>query len=101
MRITPFTRNQVFQPEQINAMSEAFTRACLSLGLVERSDPATELVAKRIMQLTQRGAASARTLCRDHARVQTGSKLSFRRERRGLRPAFFSGEEAPKRLRLL
>jgi hypothetical protein len=53
MPITPFLRNQVFQPEQIGAMSEAFTCACTSLGLADHTDPIAKLVANHIIQLAQ------------------------------------------------
>ena len=45
MPITPFLQNQAFEPEQIEAMSDALTRVRLSLGLTERADPVIELVA--------------------------------------------------------
>lgn len=55
MPITPFLRNQAFDPETIEAMSAAFTKACASLGLLERSDRMTELVAWQIIEAAQRG----------------------------------------------
>ena len=39
MPIIPFLRGQVFDPELIEAMSMAFTKACDTLGLVDRADP--------------------------------------------------------------
>ena len=55
MPITPFLRNQAFDPETIEVMSGAFTKACVTLGLKDRSDPLTELVARQIIELAQRG----------------------------------------------
>ncbi len=55
MPITPFLRNQAFDPDLIDAMSAAFTQACTTLGLVDRADPITELVARYIIELAQRG----------------------------------------------
>ena len=42
MPIIPFLRGQAFDPELIEAMSTAFTKACDTLGLVDRADPVTE-----------------------------------------------------------
>ena len=58
MPITPFLRNQAFEPEQIEIMSAAFVDACAVLGLSNRSDPTIELVAARIIELAQRGVAT-------------------------------------------
>jgi hypothetical protein len=55
MPITPFLRNQAFDPELIEAMSAAFTKACTALGLSDRADPITELVARYIIECAQRG----------------------------------------------
>jgi hypothetical protein len=62
MLITPFLRNQAFEPEQIVAMSEAFVRACTSLGLADRADPITELVARHIIQQAQAGVRTSTAL---------------------------------------
>ena len=55
MPITLFLQNQAFDPEIIEDMSAAFTDACATLGLVDRADPLTEIVASRIIELAQRG----------------------------------------------
>jgi hypothetical protein len=55
MPITPFLRNQAFDPEQIAAMSTAFTNACNALGLTDRTDKLTEIVAQHVIELAQRG----------------------------------------------
>lgn len=62
MTITPFLRTQAFDPELIQTMSEALTAACVTLGLTERSDLFTELVARRIIELAQRGIHSEAAL---------------------------------------
>jgi hypothetical protein len=51
--------NPVFGPEDIAVMSAAFEDTLRSLGLVDRSDPATLLVAKTIFQLAQEGEHDA------------------------------------------
>ena len=55
MPITPFLHNQAFDPETIQVMSSAFTKVCASLGLSDRSDPITELLARHIIKAAQRG----------------------------------------------
>ena len=55
MPITPFLRNQAFEPDVIADMSVAFTDACKTLGLIDRTDPITEVVARHIIELAQRG----------------------------------------------
>jgi len=47
-------------------MSVAFDDACKSLGLRRRSDPASEVVAKKIIELAQRGVRDPAAL---HERV--------------------------------
>ena len=54
MRITPFLRGQAFDPETIGVMSKAFVSSCEVLG-IDRLDPTAELVARKIIELAQRG----------------------------------------------
>ena len=53
--ITPFLRGQAFDPETIEAMGKAFLTTCEKLGLSERDDALTELVARNIIEFAQRG----------------------------------------------
>jgi hypothetical protein len=62
MPITRYFDNLSFQPELINAMGVAFVNSCRSLGLVDRTDPATELVAKKIIELARNGETDAHRL---------------------------------------
>lgn len=49
MPITPFLQDgHFFDLDHVKAMSEAFTQVCEDLGLKERDDPLTRLVARRI-----------------------------------------------------
>ena len=45
MPINPFLKGQAFDPELVEAMGAAFVRTCDALGLTERTDPITALVA--------------------------------------------------------
>jgi hypothetical protein len=46
---------QSFGPEDIEILSNAFEEAVRELRLVDRTDPATQLVGKRIIELAQQG----------------------------------------------
>ncbi len=58
MPITPFLSGQVFDAAAIQAMSFAFSRACERIGLADRTDPATELVAEKVIGLMQSGVSN-------------------------------------------
>jgi hypothetical protein len=60
--IRPFLANQAFDPETIRAMSDALERVCNELGLKVVDDPATRLIAERIIGLAQRGVRDTATL---------------------------------------
>jgi hypothetical protein len=53
--ITPFLRGQAFGPETIKTMEKAFVTTCERLGLSERDNAMTELVAQKIIEMAQRG----------------------------------------------
>ena len=55
MSIVPFLRNQGFDPEIVDNMSVAFDRVCGMMGLTTKRDPATELVARKVIEYAQRG----------------------------------------------
>ncbi len=59
MPIIPFLRGQAFDPETIEAMAAAFSKTCDALGLIERTDPITTLVAEKIIELAERGLRNA------------------------------------------
>ncbi len=62
MPITPHLAIQTFEPETIRDMSAAFVAACDALGLKVQDDPATRLVAEKIVEFTQRGVRDPDTL---------------------------------------
>ncbi len=55
MTITPFLSGQAFGPEVVRDMSTALEDVCKALQLKPGSDPASERVAKKIIELAQRG----------------------------------------------
>jgi elongation factor P hydroxylase len=64
MPITPFLKGQAFDPELVNAMGAAFSKTCDALGLTQRTDPLTALVAEKIIELAQRGLRNPATMHR-------------------------------------
>jgi hypothetical protein len=62
MPITYLLRNRAFDPETIRVMSDAFTEACDTLGLADRTDQITAFVAERNIELASRGVRSKNAL---------------------------------------
>lgn len=62
----PINEAYAFVPEDIKILVSAFEEALRELGLVDRKDPATLGVAKRIMALAQQGE-------RDPIRLREGA----------------------------
>jgi len=62
MPIRPFLAGQAFAPEIIQQMSLALESVCEKLELNLTDDPATRLVAQKIIELAQRGVRDAATL---------------------------------------
>ena len=73
MPITPFLKGQAFDPELVNAMGVAFSNTCDALGLAERTDPITSLVAEKIIELAQRGLRNPAAM---HRRAMTELELN-------------------------
>ncbi len=55
MPIRHYLSGKAFDPETIQVMSDTFTSVCTNLRLVDRDDPATRLVAERIIAHAHRG----------------------------------------------
>jgi hypothetical protein len=53
--ITPFLQGQAFDPETVQAMANALVMTCEALGLSNRDDAMTQLVAEKIIELAKRG----------------------------------------------
>ncbi len=52
---TPFLRGQVFDPETAQAITNALVMTCEVLGLSNRNDAMTQLVAEKIIELAKHG----------------------------------------------
>ena len=86
MTIRPFLSGQAFDPETIAKMSEALQSVCDTLSLKVVDDAATRLVARTIIELTQRGvrdAATLRAMALKEFKYNSGSALAPRAGRIG------------------
>jgi hypothetical protein len=65
MPIRPFLAGQAFEPEIISVMSLAFQQSCDALGLKRSADdPATRMVAAKVIELAERGVRDPERLAR-------------------------------------
>jgi hypothetical protein len=55
MPIHRLLEHEAFEPDAVAVMASAFERSLLTLGLTDRTDPLTTIVAKRIIELARRG----------------------------------------------
>ncbi len=72
MPIRPFLSGRAFDPETIDKMSEALKGVCETLSLKRVDDPATRLVAQKIIELAQRGVRDV-----DKLRTMTLSEFKY------------------------
>jgi hypothetical protein len=62
MAIYRLLQNSPLGPEEIAILIDAYERTLRKLGLVDRNDPITELVAKKVIEMAQRGVREAQQL---------------------------------------
>ena len=62
MAVYRLFENAAFGPEEIRSMSIAYESALRVLGLIDRNDPVTELVAKKIIEIAQTGERNSQRL---------------------------------------
>ena len=55
MAIDRLLKNHAFGPDEIRVLTIAYEEALRTLRLKDRADPATEMIAKKIIELAQRG----------------------------------------------
>ena len=55
MPIRRLLENHVFGPDEITVLTTAFEDTLRPLRLADRTDPATEIIAKKIIELAQQG----------------------------------------------
>ena len=73
MAIYRLIANGSFGPAEIKAMSAAYEAALLDLGLVDRDDPITEIVATAIVSVTSMGELDPATI-KDRALNAIGAR---------------------------
>jgi hypothetical protein len=56
-------QNSAFGPEDIERMVAAYDEALRTLSLANRTDPVTEKVAKRIIEIAQSGVRDPKKIC--------------------------------------
>jgi hypothetical protein len=71
MPITLYLKGGSFDPETIEVMGTALVEALSKLGLNDRRDPMTELVAAKIIELASQGE-------RNPARLASGALQSLK-----------------------
>jgi len=62
MAIYRLLKNSPLGPEEITILTDAYERTLKALNLVDRNDPITEMVARKIIELGQRGVREAKQL---------------------------------------
>jgi hypothetical protein len=55
MTVYRLFRSRAFEPEAIAVMSSAYSDVCRVLGVHDRDHPTTDVVAKKIIEFSQRG----------------------------------------------
>ena len=75
MAIYRLLREAAFSAEQAELMTSAYETALKRLRLVDRSDPVTELVASKIIEIALKGEKSPGAIC-DRALEELGVSRS-------------------------
>ena len=70
MPIRQLLDSNVFNPEEVAMLRDVFEDTLRTLKLVDRSDPVTSLIAKKIIELASRGE-------RDPARLRQATAQAF------------------------
>ena len=71
MAIYRLLENAHLNPEQITALTAAYEHCLQEMGLVDRNDPVTEIIAQKILEVAQRGEINPHRLC-DQAMTELG-----------------------------
>ena len=71
MAVYSLFRNRPFEPETITVLTRAYADVCLTLGLGDGDRPETDAVARKVIELAQRGV-SDRTRLRERVLQELG-----------------------------
>jgi hypothetical protein len=74
MAINRLLQEAAFSPEDIVRMTAAYEAALRLLGLTDRNDPVTEIVAKKIIEITRNGERDPPRIC-SRAILELGIRL--------------------------
>jgi len=55
MPIRPYLQGQAFDPDTVRVMGTAFENVCKQLGILDRHDAVTKIVARTVIDMAQRG----------------------------------------------
>ncbi len=64
MPIRKLLERTAFPPEEVERIAAAYDDALRKLGLVDRNDPITEIVAKKVVQIARAGTTDRAEICR-------------------------------------
>lgn len=62
MPIRPYLQGQAFDPDIIRVMGVAFENTCKELGILNKHDAVTRIVARTVIDMAQRGFRDAASL---------------------------------------
>jgi hypothetical protein len=62
MAIYRLLQNSPLGPEEIAILTDAYERTLRTLSVVDRNDPLTEMIARKVIELGQRGVREAKQL---------------------------------------
>ena len=62
MPIYRLLQNSPLGPEEIKVLADAHERTLRKLNLVDRNEPIAELIARKVIELGQRGVSDAKQL---------------------------------------
>ena len=55
MPIQPYLQGEAFDPDTVRVMGVAFESACKELGILDKHDAVTRIVARTVIDMAQRG----------------------------------------------
>ena len=55
MPIRPYLQGQAFDPDTIRVMGTAFENVCKQLGILDKHDAVTNIIARAVIDMAQRG----------------------------------------------
>lgn len=64
MAIYRFIRESAFDHDDTKRMGDAYEAALVELGLADRTDPLTEIIAKYIIEIAQTGEKDSKLICK-------------------------------------